>query len=86
MNGMGLCSGSYDKVVRVWEVDNGKLLLALTGHEFGVSCIEVAKNGEIIASGSFDKTVRIWKFPEGECAHVLYGHQNCVQRILFVYE
>ena len=32
INGMGLCSGSYDKVARVWEVDTGKLLVTLTGH------------------------------------------------------
>lgn len=73
-NSIAICSGSYDKLLRIWEIDTGKLISTLTGHELAVSCLAVTKNGEFIASGSFDNTVRIWTVAQTECMHILYAH------------
>ena len=56
-------SGSEDKTVRLWGVDDGKCKHVLEGHSGGVNSVAFApaRPGEaaLLASGSSDKTVRL---------------------------
>eukprot|EP00828_Plagiopyla_frontata_P048371 TRINITY_DN9244_c0_g1_i7.p4 TRINITY_DN9244_c0_g1~~TRINITY_DN9244_c0_g1_i7.p4 ORF type:complete len:152 (-),score=21.38 TRINITY_DN9244_c0_g1_i7:553-1008(-) len=60
----------------------------LVGHQSGISCIDVVKNGEIVASGSLDQSVRIWKGSEGECFECLQvlQHQAGLLELNFIYD
>ena len=55
-----IVSGSYDKTVRVWNVDSGQEMIKLNGHTDRVNSVAFSPNGELIASGSSDNTVRVW--------------------------
>ena len=52
-------SGSYDKTVRVWDMQGNQLAIC-RGHEDLVQSVCVTKDGKIV-SGSKDKTVRVWE-------------------------
>jgi WD40 repeat protein len=46
--------------VQLWDVDTGRLLARLEGHEGKVKCVAFAPDGTRLASGSYDRTVRLW--------------------------
>jgi WD40 repeat protein len=51
-------------------------ILALKGHEKGISCLSYNQTGTMLASGSFDNTVRLWNPKSGKCLGVLEGHKD----------
>jgi WD40 repeat protein len=55
-NGKTMVSGSFDKTVRVWDVESGKELRELEGHSNIVTSVCFSPNGKTIVSGSCDKT------------------------------
>jgi WD40 repeat protein len=56
-----LASGSYDKIVKIWSVENGKCLMTLQKHSSVVTCVNFSFDGKYLVSGSRDKTVNIWR-------------------------
>ena len=70
-----IVSGSYDKTVRVWDMQ-GKELAICRGHESLVYSLCVTKDGKIV-SGSYDKTVRVWDMQGKELA-ICRGHEGTV--------
>jgi WD40 repeat protein len=53
-----VCSGSFDKTIKIWELASGNCLHTLRGHENWVSCVSL--QDDVIVSGSWDSTVRVW--------------------------
>ena len=53
-----------DKVVKLWDIDNGELIQTLEGHTEGVSDIAWSHDGDYLASASDDKTICIWSIEE----------------------
>eukprot|EP00736_Rhodelphis_marinus_P014389 Rmarinus@m.14869 len=58
-NGLVLATGGGDKLVRLFSVLTGDLLLAISGHEHWVSCVAFC-NKDRLVTASFDKVVRVW--------------------------
>lgn len=54
-----------DELIRVWDIDTGKLIHSLNGHLKPVTSLCLNEDGSILASGSRDKTVSLWRLPEG---------------------
>ena len=52
-------SGSKDKTIRVWDLNQKKEILKLTGHTDSINAVAISIDGTLIVSGSNDKTVRI---------------------------
>lgn len=55
-----LAAGSLDHVVRVWDLQSGKLLDKLRGHNDSVYSVVFVPGGKQILTGSLDKTLKIW--------------------------
>ncbi len=55
-----IASGSWDKTIKISDIDTGNLLDTLNGH-MGVVYSLVALENDQIASGSIDGTVKIWQ-------------------------
>ncbi|KAJ2160076.1 hypothetical protein GGF46_002534 [Coemansia sp. RSA 552] len=58
-------SGSWDKSIKVWAVDDPQRTLAvLEGHSDFVKCLVAHPTLPIVYSGSADKSIMIWRLPE----------------------
>ncbi len=68
-DGRILASGSRDKTIRLWNVEEGKQiveLVELKGHTDSVSSVAFSPDGKILASGSRDKTIILWDVEKKE--------------------
>jgi WD40 repeat protein len=55
-----LCSGAYDKTVRVWDAASGTLRFALTEHTGSVCALDTHADRSLVVSGSYDHTIKLW--------------------------
>ncbi|KAF6176245.1 hypothetical protein GIB67_023536 [Kingdonia uniflora] len=55
-----LASASFDSTIKIWDVEQGKVLYSFNGHREPVYAIAFSPNGEYLASGSMDKSIHIW--------------------------
>lgn len=65
-DGKLLASGGLDNCVCIWDVETGKELHRLRGHEGGIGNLCFAPDGKWLVSASEDKTLRIWDPESGE--------------------
>ncbi len=82
-DGKRIASGSFDKTVKVWDVESGIELMTLRGHEDRVGPVAFSPDGRRIVSGSMDRTVRLWDATTGEELMKLIGHDAEVQSVAF---
>lgn len=61
-----LASGSFDSTIRLWDVERGLTLHALTKHSEPVYCIDFSPNGQFLVSGSLDNWICVWSTNNGE--------------------
>lgn len=69
-----LITGSYDRTVRVWNVETGETIRRMTGHTRAVRALQFDKVKLI--TGSMDRTLRIWDWRNGNCIRILEGHSD----------
>lgn len=60
-----LATGSMKGVVQLWDVESGKPLRVIKGHNSSVGSVKYSPDGKMIASVSTDYTVRIWNAKDG---------------------
>ena len=73
-----LASASYDRTIKIWDVNTGECLQTLAGHTEVVWTLSWQADGRLLASGSFDRTVRVWDIQTAECCQILSGHLSMV--------
>ncbi|KDR66484.1 hypothetical protein GALMADRAFT_80797 [Galerina marginata CBS 339.88] len=78
-----IVSGSFDKLVRVWDASTGGMLKVLGGHTGAVLSVAFSGDDKCIVSGSYDKSVRVWDASAGEMLKVLEGHTEGVWSVAF---
>lgn len=85
-DGRLLASGSFDKTVRCWamdEVEPGETL-CLQKHAHNVSSLSWSGDSRSLLSGSYDHTVRMWDIEAATCARVWYAPEAAfVQSIAY---
>ncbi|XP_065903262.1 NACHT domain- and WD repeat-containing protein 1-like isoform X2 [Dysidea avara] len=78
---LSLVSGSMDKSLKTWELENGSVLKTLDGHTKGVTCIAVSSDAPYVASGSADCTIKFWHLHSGELIYTMTGHMKGVSAV-----
>eukprot|EP00941_MAST-03F_sp_MAST-3F-sp1_P002020 g2020.t1 len=58
-----LFSGSHDRTVKLWSIDEMAYMETLFGHQAEINAISALRRERCITSGR-DNTVRLWKIPE----------------------
>jgi WD40 repeat protein len=76
-------SGSWDKTLKVWDVQTGEETLTLKGHSFYVASVSFSPNGKRIVSGSYDNTLKVWDSQTGRETLTLKGHRGPVESVSF---
>ena len=71
-----LITGSYDRTVRVWNLEAGLEVRCLRGHTSAVRALQFDEAKLI--TGSMDHTIRVWNWRKGECIRTLEGHTDGV--------
>ncbi|KAG2234842.1 quinon protein alcohol dehydrogenase-like superfamily [Thamnidium elegans] len=74
-------TGSFDKTVRVWDLETGKERLQLTGHSRCVRALQF--DDAKLVTGAMDNTLKIWNYNTGQCIRTLEGHTGGVLSLHF---
>ena len=81
-DGTFLVSGSYDKTVKLWDIQTGGVVKTFSGHANWVVSVSISADSTTIASGSWDKTIHLWNIQTGGCCHVI-KQQDWVYHVRF---
>jgi WD40 repeat protein len=81
-NGNWIASGSVDSTIKIWDKENGSIILNIK-HPNGITSIDFSPDGNYIASASYDAKVRLWKLPEGVLVKEFISHTGTVWSLDF---
>nr|NCR81091.1 WD40 repeat domain-containing protein [Microcystis aeruginosa K13-10] len=59
-DGKTLVSGSWDKTIKLWNVETGQEIRTLKGHDSAVYSVNFSPDGKTLVSGSWDNTIKLW--------------------------
>ena len=81
-----LVSGSWDKNIKIWNIEDRSIMSTLSGHTERVSALCYVKEG-VLVSGSWDKSLIIWSNSRPESStyllrQVLTGHKSRIIGII----
>jgi WD40 repeat protein len=74
-------SGSGDRMLRLWRLEDGRCAQTFNGHTDWVRSVFLNPDGLLALSGSWDKTLRVWEAASGNCLKTLEGHSNYVTSV-----
>ena len=72
-------SGSADRTVRLWCLDDGSCLATLRGHTGSVSSVLITSTA--VLTGSSDCSVRCWSRIDHKVVRVIHGHSDAVRAL-----
>ena len=78
-----LASASFDKTIKLWNVETGEEIRTLKGHNILVSSVSFSPDGEKLVSGGGDSIIKLWDIKTGEVIHTLKGHNDLVYDVSF---
>ena len=55
-----LATASYDRTVKLWDMQSGQDVFTLVGHTAGVVSVTFSPDGNEIVTGGIDYTARVW--------------------------
>ncbi|XP_062830769.1 WD repeat-containing protein on Y chromosome isoform X2 [Anolis carolinensis] len=72
-------SGSEDSVVKVWDLDSGKLLFEFSNaHDSSaITCLTFDPSGRRLVTGGRDGCLKIWNYNNGQCLKSLKREGKC---------
>jgi len=93
-DGTRLATGSFDRCVRLWDVQTGHMLANLhpgfddeagpIGHGGTVSQVAFSADGRELASSSWDGRVCVWDMATKKQRHLLEGHEGAVNCVAYL--
>jgi WD40 repeat protein len=80
-DGQKLFSASIDKNIKIWDVNTGKLVQTLPGHEGFINYLAISGDGQKLFSASADKSIKIWNLSNGKLISKLTGYNSYVNSL-----
>mmetsp|Transcript_56312 Transcript_56312/g.104157 ORF Transcript_56312/g.104157 Transcript_56312/m.104157 type:complete len:313 (+) Transcript_56312:85-1023(+) len=83
-DGQFAMSASWDKTMRLWDLNTGAKVRTFHGHTKDVNSVAFSGDNRQIVSGSRDKTIRLWN-TLGECKYTITEdmHTDWVSKVVF---
>jgi WD40 repeat protein/serine/threonine protein kinase len=72
-------SGSRDRTVKLWDVNDGACLHTCKGHQETVCSVRFSRDGHYVLSASKDHTLRLWEVETGAFLQTFKGHKGAVR-------
>ena len=82
-DGTRLASGSTDKTVRLWDINDHDKWITLQKHTDWINVLAFSPDGKMLASGGTDKTVQLWDTNTGELLATFTGHISGITALAF---
>jgi hypothetical protein len=82
-DGRYLLSGSWDKTLKLWDLNKNKIVKKYYGHLQATRSVCFNPQGNLIASAGWDDEIRFWYVPTAINLKNLSGHTQCVRSIAF---
>jgi len=73
--------GEFEKSINVLDLEKGKCLRILKGHENIIESVCLTADGKKAVSGGTNGTIRVWDTENGQCLKILKGHSMMVTGI-----
>ncbi|CED83258.1 WD40-repeat-containing subunit of the 18S rRNA processing complex [Phaffia rhodozyma] len=73
-----LATGSGDKTVRIWSLDDYTCLKTFEGHSNSVLRVDFLSQGQQLVSSSSDGLVKLWNVKDEECVSSFDNHEDKV--------
>jgi WD40 repeat protein len=77
-DGQQLVSSSFDKTIKLWNVNSGKCLKTFTGHQGPIINAKFSIDRRSIVSVGVDRTLKVWDIQTEKCLHTLNGHGGLI--------
>lgn len=78
-----LASGGHDRIIRLWDLKNNRVIKRLKKHRLWVNALAFDRDGERLASTGFSKKTYLWDVKTGKLLHTLRGHVRRVVDLSF---
>ena len=78
-----LATGSYNGILKLWDVANGTITYTLQAHSDIIRKICFSPDGKLLASAGDDAYIRIWDVRDGRKLATLGGHTGKVYSLSF---
>lgn len=82
-DGSTLASGSWDKTIKLWQVQAKSLSATLAGHRLGINTLAFHPHEKYLTSGGLDSEVILWNWESHESLQHLKGHSRAVTALAF---
>jgi WD40 repeat protein len=72
-----ISSGWYvDKTISLWDIETGKVIRVMQGHDDGIYCVAFSPDGRHVLSGGFKGSLRLWDVEEGREVRTLWDERE----------
>lgn len=78
-----LATGSGDKTVKLWSLDDFTCVKTFEGHTNSVLCVDFLNAGMQMVSAASDGLVKLWTVRTEECTATMDNHEDKVRRIMW---
>lgn len=82
-DGKHIATGSYDKLVKLWNIADGKEIFTLKDHSDSVYCVAFQPSGKLLASVAADRTVKLWDTTTGKRLYSLSEATDWLSTVVF---
>jgi WD40 repeat protein len=82
-DGRRLAFADVSPIVHVWDVEEGRELKTLSGHNATVWGVAFRPDGHLLATSSEDRTIKLWDLQNGVEQNTFRGHTDKVYSVAF---